>query len=604
MILAANAPTHPTTLSILRRLLFEHGRSHATGYAIALGFMAVVAACTSLSAWIMKDLVNTAFVDRDRSAMLYFPALVSALFIVKGIFSYFQEITVTRIGGRIVSEVQQRLYDHLLQMDVGFFHRRSSSDLITRITGGAQAARDMINLTAVSLGRDLLTILGLCGVMVAQDPVLFAIVLTTAPFAAMGLKKLAAAAKQAANMETGASGDVLGLTRETSQGIRMLKSFQLEGILKDRMTAATAAVEQQRNALARVKAAVAPLSEVLSGIAIGAVILYATLRSQNDPEMIGRFFSFITALLLAGEPIRRLSRLHIDLAAAGERVRMLYEILDLPPAEPHTKDEPALVVREGAIALNDVCFAYSRDKPVLKGITIAIPAGKITAFVGPSGGGKTTVLGLIQRFYEPSSGTISIDGTPIASVSRESLRRQVSYLDQDAFLFEGTIEDNIVGSSPKRDEIRILEAAQSADADAFIRDLPHGYKTKIRELGANFSGGQRQRIAIARAFYKNAPILLLDEPTSALDSESERQIQASLLKLARSRTTLIVAHRLSTIIGADVIHVVERGNVVESGGHADLIALGGRYARLYQSKPHSQGHESAAIGAHPASKLA
>ncbi|MGQ0457928.1 MAG: ABC transporter ATP-binding protein [Hyphomicrobium sp.] len=584
------AKARPTTFAILRRLIVEHGRSHAAGYAMALAFMAIVAGCTSLSAWIMKDLVNTAFVDRDRSAMLYFPALISGLFLAKGVFSYLQEITVARIGGRIVSEVQERLYDHLLRMDIAFFHSRSSSDLVMRMTGGAQAARDMINLAAVSLGRDVLTVLGLCGVMLFQDPVLFAIVLTTAPIAALGLRQLVAAAKKAANTETGALGDVFAVTRETSQGIRMLKSFQLEAVMKTRMAAAIAAVEEQRNKLTRVKAGVAPLSEVLSGLAIGAVILYATLRSQSDPEMIGRFFSFITALLLAGEPIRRLSRLHIDLATAGERVCMLYDVLDLKQVEPPTSDQPELRITDGAIAFRNVSFEYLPDKPILKGVNVLMPPGKMTAFVGPSGGGKTTVLGLIQRFFDPSSGEIAIDGQSISTVSRESLRGKISYLDQDAFLFEGSIEDNIVGSCEDRDEDRVVAAARGADADGFIRDLPHGYKTMIRELGTNLSGGQRQRIAIARAFYKDAPILLLDEPTSALDSNSERQIQESLLRLAKSRTTVIVAHRLSTIMGADIIHVIERGVVTESGSHADLIGRNGRYAELYKTQANMNGH--------------
>lgn len=573
-----------STWSIMRRVMLEHGRPHAKAYTLAFVFMAVVAACTSFSAWIMKDLVNTAFVDGDRGALMYFPLLISGLFFVKGVFSYLQETTIARIGGRIVTEIQLQLYEQLLRMDIAFFHRRSSSDLITRMTNGAQAVQAMINLTAVSLGRDLLTVLGLCTVMILQDPALFLIVLLTAPVAALALRQLAIKAKSATKSETKGMVEILALTRETSQGIRMVKSFQLEGPLKERMGVATRAVQDQRYRMARIKAGVAPLSETLSGIAIAAVILYATVKSQSDPEIIGRFFSFITALLLAGEPMRRLSKLHIDLATAGERVKMLYAIMDEQQVEPKAGNKPPLTVREGNIVFDKVSFTYGGAKPVLNAIKLNVPAGKITAFVGPSGGGKTTVLGLIQGFYQPTAGSVLIDGQSVDQVSLDSLRAQISYLDQDAFLFEGTIEDNIYGSAAPRDPERMIAAAHAADADRFVSALPRGYQTRLRELGTNLSGGQRQRIAIARAFYKNAPILLLDEPTSALDGAAEQQIQSSLLSLAQGKTAIVVAHRLSTIISADVIHVIEHGSVVESGSHAELLANNGKYAELFHKQ--------------------
>lgn len=568
----------PSTFAVVRRVILEHGREHAKGYLVVFVFMAIVAACTSLSAWIMKDLINSALGKGDVTSVLYFPLLVSGLFVVKGVFSYLQEVGVARIGARIVAEVQRRLYAHLLLMDVAFFHKRSSSDLITRMQNGANAVREAVNLTAVTLGRDLLTVMGLCCVMVLQDPVLFLVVLTTVPLAALMLRRLSVMAKKATQSEAGGMATVVSLTRETSQGIRMLKSFQLERILQERMDLATKLVEEKRNKMARIKAAVAPLSEVLSGFAIAAVVFYGAWRSQSDPKNIGNLFSFITALLLAGEPLRRLSRLHIDLSTAAERISMLYEILDTKPVEIPNSTSVALTIRKGEIQLDNVSFEYPGGKRALNNVSLTIPGGKVTAFVGPSGGGKTTILGLVQGFFQPTSGKVMIDGTSLAQVSLQSLRGNISYLDQDAFLFEGTIEDNIVGSCSERNHGRVVEAARLAGAEAFILLMKDGYNTLLRELATNLSGGQKQRIGMARALYKDAPILLLDEPTSALDSASEQHIRKALLSLTRERTTVIVAHRLSTVKNADLIYVVGEGTVLEAGTHHELMARGGYYA--------------------------
>ena len=402
---------------------------------------------------------------------IYYPLLVSALFIVKGAFSYLQDITVTRIGGRIVNSMQTELYDHLLRMDVAFFHKQSSSDLITRMTNGANAIREVINLVAVTLGRDLLTVVGLCGVMISQDPWLFLIVLATAPLAGIVLRHLSEAAKNATKSETQGMTEVLSLTRETVQGIRMLKAFQLEEVMARRMKSATAATEHRRNQLARIKASVAPISEILSGVAIGAVVLYATLRSQANPENVGAFFSFIAALLLAGEPLRRLSRLHIDLNMATERVAMFYDILDKTQVEPVQRRSAPTDVKQGDIRFKGFpSLIRATRKMSSSDFSVAFPGGKFTAVVGMSGGGKTTILSLIQGFFEPQKGSIEIDGVSIDNVSRKSLRSVISYLDQDAFLFEGTIEDNIVGAM-RIEILNSLWQRQAANADQFVNHL-------------------------------------------------------------------------------------------------------------------------------------
>lgn len=581
-IMAKQTTLNTPVLPPIKRILDEYGREHWPKYALALMFMVVVAICTSLSAWLMKDLTNSIFVAKDRSSVLFFPALISAIFIIKGVFTYLQEVTLAKVGMRITADLQSRIYNHFLAMDLQFYRRWSSGDLVARFNQGATHARMLIQLVAVSLGRDLLTVLGLCGVMIVQDPVMFVIVLFTAPIAAFTLRQLSKRAKKASQVTTDILGTVVSLTRETAQGAKMIKSFQLENLMREKMSKAISITEEAAVKLVRVRAAVAPLSEVLAGLAIAGVILYGALRAGSDPEMIGRFFSFITALLLAGEPLRRLSRLHVDLATSAVPVSMMYDVLD-EAADRHEKaDLPALEVTRGDIQFRDVDFAYQNGTKVLNGLNLEFQGQKTTALVGPSGGGKTTILGLIQGLYRPSSGSIEVDGRNINEVSLASLRAQVAFLDQEAFLFEGTIAENIYGGDPDPDHDRMINAAKAANAHEFIEKTPNGYDSEINELAANFSGGQKQRIAVARAFYKDAPVVLLDEPTSALDSHSEQILQSSIKSLSEGRTTILIAHRLSTAQHADRIYVIDEGQAVEHGTHDELVAAGGRYAELYR----------------------
>jgi len=568
-------------IALLLRLVQDHGRSYAPRYVLAFGCMAIVAACTALTAWMMSDVINKLFVDRDRAALFWIPSAIVAIFVAKGLAAYFQEVTLSRAGNRIVAEVQRRMYDHVLKMDVAFFQRYPSGDLITRITYNAASARQMINLILLGIGRDLLTLIGLIAVMVAQDPILAAIALIGGPICAMWVKRLMVKVRKAASSEITSTMTIVGLMRETVQGIRIAKSFQLEDVLRGRMFEAVAAVERLNNKMTRVQASVVPLVEVLGGVAVALVVMYAGWRNLSFGDTPGQFFSFVTALLLAADPARRLARVPLDLATAAIGVRMMYELMDTPAAEWERSDKPELVVGAGNIRFADVRFAYEPDVPVLNGLDLDIAAGKTNALVGLSGSGKTTIFNLVQRFWEPASGAVTIDGQSIAAVSLRSLRRQISLVSQDLFLFEGTIRDNIEAGQAVPDAM-VERAARAAHADLFIRELPKGYDTPVGELGLQLSGGQRQRISIARAFLKDAPIILLDEPTSALDSEAEQAIQEVLKNLMRGRTTIVIAHRLATIVNAHVIHVVAGGRVVESGAHRELVERGGVYAKLHR----------------------
>ena len=574
-------PANSRVLALLTRMLRDNGRAYLPRYAVAFIFMGLVSVSTALTAWMMKDVINKIFVEREQAALFWLPIAIIAIFTIKGVAAYYQEISLSRIGNRLVAEMQKRMFDHILAMDIASYQRLTSSDLITRITQSANSARQMMHIIAVSLGRDLLTLVGLIIVMATQDPLMSAICLGGGPIVAIALRKLIRRIRKVAESQYFSIATIVAAMRETSQGIKIVKAFQLEDMQRKRMFQGIEAVERLGNKIVRVQARVNPLAEILAGLAISMVVLYAGWRNLSYGEAPGGFFAFIAALLLAADPVRRLSKLQLELTTAAVGVRMMYDLIDAPAAE-KADARPELVIRAGEIRFEKVSFAYDAGASVLNELEFIAPAGRVTAVVGISGGGKTTIFNLLQRFWTPERGTISIDGQSLADVSLKSLRSQMALVSQDVFLFEGTIRDNIWAGRPDASEDEVITAARAADADDFIRSLPHGYDTQVGELGAQVSGGQRQRIALARAFVKRAPIILLDEPTSALDSETELVIQRALKHLARGRTTLVIAHRLATVLSADLIIVVDGGRVIESGTHSELLRANGLYARLYQ----------------------
>jgi ATP-binding cassette subfamily B protein len=571
-----------TTTDLLKRLLREHGRQYAPQYALAIVCMLLVAGTTSLSAYALKYVIDTIFVHQDRAALVGITLGIVAIFVVKGVAAYFSEVVVGTTGNKIVAEAQKRMFDHLLKVDLAFLEKYPSGDLVTRISFNAGSVRDVLNMVALNIGRDVFTIVGLVSTMIVLDPFLTLIALVGGPVAAISLRKMVVRIKKAMHSEIHSMSGIIQGTRELSQGAYVVKSFQLEPALRTKMFAAIESVERLSSKMLRIQASVNPLMETVGGIAVATVIFYAGWRNLYHGETPGQFFAFITALLMCADPGRRLSKVQLQLATAAVGVRMMYQLLDAPPKEDEPKGKPELLVGAGHIQFENVSFSYVGGKAALNNLSIDIPAGKTTALVGQSGGGKSTILALLQRLREPESGIIFIDRQNIANVSLHSLRRNIAIVGQDSFLFEGSILQNIRSGSANASTEMCVDAAKAASADEFIVKLPYGYETQVGELGSQVSGGQRQRIALARAYLKDAPIILLDEPTSALDSETEEIIQGHLKRLTKGKTTLVIAHRLSTILHADLIHVVEAGKVIESGSHEQLMKLGGAYNRLFR----------------------
>ena len=441
---------------------------------------------------------------------------------------------------------------------------------------GASAATQVLNLLINSVGRDLLSLIALVGVMVYRDPLLALMSLVVFPPAMLVLRKMIKRIRGIAKTQFTGGIRVLETLQETLQGIRVVKAFTLEDVLRARFDANVAAVEQEANKMARVANRTSPLMEVLGAFALAGVVIYGGHRVIENPASADAFFSFILGFLLAVEPAKRLARFNMDLSSNLVAVHILFEIIDSAPTEPVDDDRPPLVLGKACIEFSRVAFAYRQGDPVIRDLSFVAEPAQLTALVGHSGGGKSTILNLIPRFYERSSGTIAIDGQDVAHVSRRSLRRH-AYAGQDVYLFRGTVRENIALAPGASDE-QIIAAANAACAHDFIMGFPLGYETPVGEHGTQLSGGQRQRIAIARALTKDAPIILLDEATAALDSESERYVQDAIAKLCQGRTTIVIAHRLATVMHADRILVIEAGQIVESVRHDELFREGGRYA--------------------------
>jgi len=579
-------------LPLIRRLLAEQGLVHWRKYAIAFILMAVSAGCTAFSAYLIGDVINQAYVNRNLPGIIFLGAITVVLFSAKGLATYGHSVVLSRIGNRIVADNQRAVFSKLLTEGLGFFSDRHSTEFIARLSSGAAAATQVINLLITSVGRDLLSLIGLVTVMVVQDPVLSFFSFVVAPPAFFVLRKLIRRIYSIARTQFQGGTRIIETLQETLQGIRIVKAFTLEDIMRERFDRNVAAVEHEANKMARVSNRASPLMETLGGCAIAIAITYGGYRVIDTGATPGQFFSFITAFLLAYEPAKRLARLNIELNSALVGVRILFEVIDSPPSEAPDDNKPGLQITTPRLEFKDVHFAYRTEEAVLRGMSFVAEFGKLTALVGPSGGGKSTVFNLLLRFYENERGLITIDGQDISKVSRRSLRQHIAYVGQEVFLFRGTIRENIAFGKPAASEDEIVAAAKAAYAHDFILSFPRGYETPVGEHGLQLSGGQRQRIAIARALIKNAPIILLDEATAALDSESELQVRQAMEYLCQGRTTLAIAHRLHTVSHADRIYVVEDGRAVESGRHDELLRKGGRYASFYSlqletQEPHS-----------------
>ena len=566
---------------LIWRLVRENFRKNALGYAIATAAMVAVAATTALSAWIIKDVADEFFLSKDIGRIYMIAGFIAVIFVVKGAAVFVQSYVLSKVGNGIVAEQQRRMYDRVLRHGIEFYHSVPLGDLITRITHNAQAVRDVLNLLVTSAVRDLLTLIGLVAVMVIQQPLLSLVALVVAPASIYGVTLLVRKVRQLAEKEFLSLAQMVQVMQETVVGVRIVKAFNLEGLMRRRMHRAISNVEERANGIALLGSSTSPVMETLGGLAIAAVIVIGGTVVIHGGQTPGSLMSFVAAMLLAYEPAKRLARFRISLEAGIIGVRMMFELEDRPLVIAEAEPPVELAVPEGRIEFDKVGFSYREGETILDRFDLVIEPGKVTALVGPSGGGKSTIMNLILRLYDPVAGAVRIDGVDIRDVTFQSLRAHIALVSQETFLFAGTIRDNIAMGRDGATDVEIVEAARGANAHEFIMAMPKGYDTQVGENGVQLSGGQKQRLTIARALLKDARIVLLDEATSSIDSEAEMQVKKAFDVLLKGRTAVVIAHRLSTVRSADRICVVKEGRIVESGTHAALLEARGLYAELF-----------------------
>ncbi len=571
-----------TTKKLIKRLFVEHVRKHVSWLIIALSLMMVVAGTTAGLAFLMETILDDVFTAKSKQSLYFAASIVMSLFVAKGLATYGQTVIMSFVGQRILADLQKSMFGHLVNGDLSFFHNHSSGALIAHFINDVEKMRGTVAGVITAIGRDSLTLIFLIGVMFYQDWLLTLASFFAFPTAILPLVKIGKKIRKVSANTQNEIGQFTTLLNETFTGIRHVKAAGMEDYEKSRASTLIEKVFKLVFRAARTKAAAYPIMETLGGTAIVIVICYGGWQVIEGTRSTGTFFSFVTALLLAYDPVKKLVNLNAQLQEGLAATERVFKILDV---HPKIVDQPnALRVDEakGNIIFENISFSYLENVPLIDKISLTIKKGQTVALVGHSGAGKTTILNLICRFFDPASGRITLDGTDIRKITMSSLRTNLALVSQDVTLFNDTIKENIAYGTKEVALPEIQKAAKHAAAHDFIMELPDGYDTMIGENGVKLSGGQRQRIAIARAMLKNAPILLLDEATSSLDTKSERAVQEALSNLMQNRTTIVVAHRLSTIQSADLIHVIDEGRIAESGNHEELLQLNGAYAKLYE----------------------
>jgi subfamily B ATP-binding cassette protein MsbA len=580
------------TWPVVRRLLSDYLLKHGARIAVAFVFMGLAAASTVVLADFLRPIADGALIGGSMQPLYWLAAGIIAVFAVKAVATYLGEIMMNYIGHRTVADIQSAMFARLMRADLDHFHNTASGTLLSSFLSDALKLRTVFSDTFTGIGRDSVAVVGLVGYMFYSDWVLAAVSFFVFPLAFWPIAKLGRKMRKVSANTQAEMAEFTTLLDESFTGVRHVKAYGMERYETARAGGVIDSLFRLNYRAARTRATSDPLLEFMAGFAIIAVLLYGGWQVIEGGRTPGTFVAFIGALLLAYEPMRKLAKLNANLQDALPAAERIFAVLDIEPKIRNALGAGSLAKGPGAVRFDDVHFAYRSGAPALSGVSLEIPAGKTVALVGPSGAGKTTILNLIPRFYDVDLGSVAIDGQDVRGVTLESLRAAIGLVSQETNLFDDTIRANIAYGKPEASEDEIVAAAKAAAAHEFIVGLPEGYATRVGGLGAKLSGGQRQRVAIARAILKNAPILLLDEATSALDSESERQVQAALKRLMAGRTTIVIAHRLSTVVDADLIYVLESATLRESGTHRELLAKHGLYAALYAAQSSEAGAEA------------
>ncbi|MEM7566187.1 MAG: ABC transporter ATP-binding protein [Pseudomonadota bacterium] len=572
------------TGAFVRRIYREHLRHRWKLLALSLSSMVFVALTTGTLPFLIQRAADDVFVGQSRTVLYALPLVVIAVIAIKGVAEYVSKVSEAQIGNRVVADLRVRMFEAVTRADLAWLQDTHSGRFVSSFLNDVNLVREAASGAIVGLGSNALKVIVLTVAMFVMDWRLASIAAVLMPVGLLLMGRQRRRMRHSVAKNLTATGDLGRLTAQTLGNIRVVQAYGRQEAEAERAGAVIEGAYASVMQSVRTKAASGPAVEMLTGIGFAGAIFYGGLQGIRGVLTFGEFMGFIAAAMLVYQPLKALASLQTGMQEGVGAAARVYALTDRVPKVIERPGAPALALTKGHLRFEDVSFAYRADEPVLKGFDLDLGPGSRVALVGPSGSGKSTVMNLALRFFDPSSGRITLDGQDVSTVTLASLRSAFALLTQDPVLFDDTIRANIAYGSEGASEAEIEAAARAAAAHDFIARLPQGYDTPVAEGGARLSGGQKQRIAIARAFLKDAPILLLDEPTSALDSEAEAQVQHALDTLTEGRTVLMIAHRLATVRQADRIVVMDEGGVVETGTHDALLARQGRYARFHAAQ--------------------
>ena len=572
-----------TGTQILKRLFRDSIKPYSLRLFSSLFFMIIIALCTGATAWLLDPAIDKIFLDKDESMLLLIPIAIILTLLIKSIATFIQIVLLNGVAQNVIADTQIKLFKKIINADLAWLHKVHSAKIISNFLYDVTLLQDSVSSSLANGVKDVLTLICLLGVMYYQDWQLATISIIAFPLVGILTRRLGKRIKKASTESQEETGTLASILSENLDGTRIVKAYQQEDEEIEKLSKSVFRRMTKILKGANARGAASPFAEFLAGFGIAGALYYAGLRGLQGELALNEFVSFLGAMMLAFQPLRRIAQINATLQEGFAAAIRVFGLLDQKSLINEAQNARSLSIGKSDITFEDVTLSYEGQiNSALKGINLRIPHGKTTALVGPSGSGKSSILNLIPRFYDPDKGNVKIDNQDIKELTISSVRSSLALVSQEPVLFDMSIYDNILYGKPEASREEVIDAAKAAAAHEFISELPKQYETIVGEKGYSLSGGQKQRISIARAFLKNAPILLLDEATSSLDTESEHLVQNAISVLMKDRTTLVIAHRLSTIINSDQIIVLDSGSVAEIGTHEELLKKNGVYKKLYE----------------------